>query len=207
MTARDSITRARARTPGAEDYPTSTAAHDRALGPTQRGITDVVPACAKGGHKLQMSRCMPGAGLSWSSAGRCRPTCQPSSRIGENPPYGMIGRVEETSASFEARSAPRSYPTAGGARQLALLPRPWASAGPFCAGPTGSRPHPSCRSGFTPASDSDRVALDATSNADREPPEDKASARPLRFERSHREKGRLYADHAFGARSEDRHHW
>src|SRR6516164_7241916 len=124
MTARDSITRARARTPGAEDYPTSTAAHDRALGPTQRGITDVVPACAKGGHKLQMSRCMPGAGLSWSSAGRCRPTCQPSSRIGENPPYGMIGGIEETSASFEARSAPRSYPTAGGARQLALLPRP-----------------------------------------------------------------------------------
>ena len=113
MTARDSITRARARTPGAEDYPTSTAAHDRALGPTQRGITDVVPACAKGGHKLQMSRCMPGAGLSWSSAGRCRPTCQPSSRIGENPPYGMIGGIEETSASFEARSAPRSYPTEG----------------------------------------------------------------------------------------------
>src|SRR6476469_2695655 len=36
---------------------------------------------------------------------------QPSSRTGENPPYGMIGRIEETSASFEARSAPRSYPT------------------------------------------------------------------------------------------------
>src|SRR3974390_2408855 len=30
----------------------------------------------------------------------------------ENPPYGMIGGIEETSASFEARSAPRSYPTA-----------------------------------------------------------------------------------------------
>ena len=30
---------------------------------------------------------------------------------GENPPYGMIGGIEETSASFEARSAPRSYPT------------------------------------------------------------------------------------------------
>jgi hypothetical protein len=36
---------------------------------------------------------------------------QSSSRTGENPPYGMIGRIEETSASFEARSAPRSYPT------------------------------------------------------------------------------------------------
>ena len=29
----------------------------------------------------------------------------------ENPPYGMIGGIEETSASCEARSAPRSYPT------------------------------------------------------------------------------------------------
>src|SRR5215468_11108530 len=36
---------------------------------------------------------------------------QPSSRTGENPPYGMIGGIEETSASFEVRSAPRSYPT------------------------------------------------------------------------------------------------
>src|SRR3954465_16052638 len=36
---------------------------------------------------------------------------QPSSRTGENPPYGMSGGIEETSASFEARSAPRSYPT------------------------------------------------------------------------------------------------
>ena len=30
---------------------------------------------------------------------------------GKPAPYGMIGRVEETSASFEARSAPRSHPT------------------------------------------------------------------------------------------------
>jgi hypothetical protein len=48
--------------------------------------------------------------------GRSRLIRQPSSRIGENPPYGMIGGIEETSASFEARSAPRSYPTAGGAQ-------------------------------------------------------------------------------------------
>jgi hypothetical protein len=45
------------------------------------------------------------------SLGRPRLICQPSSRTGENPPYGMIGGIEETSASFEARSAPRSYPT------------------------------------------------------------------------------------------------
>src|SRR5215831_13578553 len=42
---------------------------------------------------------------------RHRLESQPSSRTGENPPYGMIGRIEETSASYEARSAPRSYPT------------------------------------------------------------------------------------------------
>src|SRR4051795_8941104 len=46
--------------------------------------------------------------------GRPRLTGQPSSRTGENPPYGMSGGIEETSASFEARSAPRSYPTACG---------------------------------------------------------------------------------------------
>jgi hypothetical protein len=40
-----------------------------------------------------------------------------SNNADEAPPYGMIGRVEETSASFEARSAPRLYPTAGGAQQ------------------------------------------------------------------------------------------
>ena len=44
---------------------------------------------------------------------RSRLTGQPSSRTGENPPYGMIGGIEETSASCEARSAPRSYPTGG----------------------------------------------------------------------------------------------
>src|SRR6516164_7659623 len=42
--------------------------------------------------------------------GRPRLKGQPSSRTGENSPYGMIGGIEETSASFEARSAPRSYP-------------------------------------------------------------------------------------------------
>ena len=38
---------------------------------------------------------------------------QPSSRTGENPPYGVIGGIEETSASFEARSAPQFCPTNG----------------------------------------------------------------------------------------------
>ena len=53
-----------------------------------------------------------GSRLKLSDApGRSRLIRQPSSRTGENPPYGMIGGIEETSASFEARSAPRSYPT------------------------------------------------------------------------------------------------
>ena len=82
---------------------------------TAREYRDVTK-CAKGGHKPTTSQRMLGAGLSWMVAGRCRSKCQPSSRIGENPPYGMRGRVEETSASFEARSAPRLYPTAVGTK-------------------------------------------------------------------------------------------
>src|SRR3984893_8601962 len=133
MTVRDSITRARARTPGAEDYPTSKAVHERALVPTQRGITEVATKCAKGGHNpppAGVCREQPKAGR---CAGRCCPTCQPSSRIGENPPYGMIGRVEETSASFEARSAPRLYPTEG--------------LGVKFPGPTRHEPPPSLNAG------------------------------------------------------------
>ena len=45
------------------------------------------------------------------ASGRSRLTRQPFSRNGENSPYGMLGGIVETSASFEARSAPRSYPT------------------------------------------------------------------------------------------------
>ena len=43
--------------------------------------------------------------------GRPRPISRPWSRTGENPPYGILGGTMETSASFEARSAPSSYPT------------------------------------------------------------------------------------------------
>src|SRR3974390_323250 len=45
------------------------------------------------------------------ASGRSRLIRQPFSRNGENSPYGMLGGFVETSASFEARSAPRSYPT------------------------------------------------------------------------------------------------
>jgi hypothetical protein len=54
--------------------------------------------CAKGGHKPNISRCMPGAGLNRSLRGKVLPCMPLSNRIGENPPCGMIGRVEETSA-------------------------------------------------------------------------------------------------------------
>jgi hypothetical protein len=36
--------------------------------------------------------------------------------LGENPPDGMIGRVEETTASFEARVRASTLPDCGGAR-------------------------------------------------------------------------------------------
>jgi hypothetical protein len=56
MTVRDSITRTGARTPGAEDDPTSKAAHDPVLNPTQCGITEATTTCAKGGYKPNISR-------------------------------------------------------------------------------------------------------------------------------------------------------
>src|SRR5438876_4739140 len=61
MTVRDSRTQARARTPGAEDDPTSTTVRDRVLGPTQCGISDVATKRTKGGRKPNICRCMLGA--------------------------------------------------------------------------------------------------------------------------------------------------
>jgi hypothetical protein len=56
-------------------------------------------------------------------AGRSRLKSQSLSRTGENPPYGISRGTMETSASFEARSAPSSYPTAGGGTKSPSLPR------------------------------------------------------------------------------------
>jgi len=58
--------------------------------------------------------------------------------LGENPPYGMIGGIEETSASFEARSAPRSYPTTCGST---ILPRPPHVRFPSDSDRSGLRAH------------------------------------------------------------------
>src|ERR1700722_14871614 len=117
MTDRDSTTRTRARTPGGEDYPPSTAVHRRVTDPTLSGTFVDTTGCRKDGSKPNTGSAYAGSRLELSAAlGRRRPKRHPSSRTGENPPYGMIGGIEETSASFEARSAPRSYPTAGGAQ-------------------------------------------------------------------------------------------
>jgi hypothetical protein len=56
--------------------------------------------------------------------GRPRLTCRPLSRTGENPPYGILGEVVETSASYEARYAPPPYPTAGFRRPRGDGPAP-----------------------------------------------------------------------------------
>src|SRR5580704_18063266 len=117
MTDRDSTTRTRARTPGEEDYPPPTAVHRRVTDPdTERDIRGY-DGMHEGRKQTNTWSAYAGSRLELSDAlGRRRPKRHPSSRTGENPPYGMIGGIEETSASFEARSAPRSYPTAGGAQ-------------------------------------------------------------------------------------------
>src|SRR6516225_9176413 len=125
MTDRDSTTRTRARAPGEEDYPSSTAVHWRVTDPTLSGIFVDTNAMHKGRKQTNTGPAHAGSRLKLTDAlGRRRPKCHPSSRTGENPPYGMIGGIEETSASFEARSAPRSYPTHRGARQRRLSRAP-----------------------------------------------------------------------------------
>src|SRR4029077_15126052 len=107
MTVRDSTTRARARTPGAEDYPTSMAAHGRASLPTQCGDTEVASTCAKGRQKPNISRCMPGAGLSRPVRGKVlsyMPAFQP---YREKPAVRKVGRIGENAALFRGRHAAR----------------------------------------------------------------------------------------------------
>jgi hypothetical protein len=54
--------------------------------------------------------CKPRDAMIRRHEGRPLPISRPWSRTGENPPYGILGRTMETSASFEARSAPSSHP-------------------------------------------------------------------------------------------------
>jgi hypothetical protein len=106
------ITRTRARTPGVVARPLHGGARS-GLRPGSERATEVTTKCTKDGCKPGVVTCMSGADLSGVTSGKVPSESQPSSRIGENPPYGMRGGIEETSASCEARYAPRSYPTTG----------------------------------------------------------------------------------------------
>src|SRR3954469_1704678 len=80
MTDRDSITRTRARAPGAEGDPPSKAVHRQVSGPAQYGTTAPTLRCTKGDGKPGVSRRMPGAGLSLWRSGKAppdRPAFQP----------------------------------------------------------------------------------------------------------------------------------
>src|SRR5665811_804534 len=122
MTVRDTITRTRARAPGAEDHPSSKAVHYQVRGPTQRGNYRSDHEVHEGRRQTGRRPAHAGSRLKLIDVpGRSRLVRQPSSRTGENPPYGMIGGIEETSASFEARSAPRSYPTISDIRPVTVL--------------------------------------------------------------------------------------
>src|SRR5215475_12861318 len=113
MTGRDSITRPRARTPGAEDHPSS---WRRTIESTAR-LSTGPPMWPRGARRATTNQPSAVHAGSWLKPvdvlGRSRLKSRPSSRNEENSPCGMIGGVEETSALFEARSAPRSYPTTG----------------------------------------------------------------------------------------------
>jgi hypothetical protein len=61
---------------------------------------------------------MSGAGLTTSMRGQARPDRPALKPYRGNPPYGILGGTMETSASFEARSAPSSYPTQDSAARL-----------------------------------------------------------------------------------------
>src|SRR5262249_33519711 len=88
MTDRDSTTRTRARTPGEEDYPPSTAVHRRVTDPTLSGTLVDTMGCTKDGSKLMRGQRMPGAGLSRSSAGRERRVGRPPPKPPPCQPYG-----------------------------------------------------------------------------------------------------------------------
>src|SRR5271155_2711133 len=106
MMDRDSITRTGARASGAERL-------YRSHGGSAKELCTL---------DSEQGRCQPHT-LRRTGAnrkGRPRLTGQPWSRIGENPPYGILGGTMETSASFEARSAPSSYPTRRNRRRYSL---------------------------------------------------------------------------------------
>ncbi len=83
----------------------------RASGPALTGATEYSHDDHEGRTQTNCAMGMPGTGLTEAQKGRPRLKRPPLSRTGENPPYGMCGGLMETSASFEARSAPSAHPT------------------------------------------------------------------------------------------------
>src|SRR5215831_7175244 len=109
MTDRDTTTRTRARAPGVGgSIPPHGGAVIASTDPTLSGST----LKHEGRRQTDRRSADAGSRLKLIDAwGRSRLIRQPFSRNGENSPYGMLGGIEETAASFEARFAPRSYPT------------------------------------------------------------------------------------------------
>ena len=78
----------------------------------------VVGGCAKDGGNPSAGRGMLGASFTRTTLGQA-----PAERLAlkpywGNPPYGILGDAVETSASFEARSAPLPYPTCLGVHHI-----------------------------------------------------------------------------------------
>ena len=73
--------------------------HYRARGPAQYGVTDVGHEVHEGRRQTGRRTVHAGSRLKLIDVlGRSRLTSQPSSRTGENSPYGMIGGIEERSS-------------------------------------------------------------------------------------------------------------
>src|ERR1700674_1387325 len=109
MTDRDTTTRTRARAPGVGGV-----FHRMAVQYIASNDPTLCGSMLKHEGRRQTDRRSAYAGSRLKlidASGRSRLIRQPFSRNGENSPYGMLGGIVETSASFEARSAPRSYPT------------------------------------------------------------------------------------------------
>ena len=129
MMGQDSITRTGARAPGVKqrsllEWRCST---EQVTPDTVRRV-HAAAENTKDGGKPDLATGMLGASLTAARSGKA---LSDMPALGENPPYGIFGGTMETSASFEARSAPLSYPTAH-ARPF-LLPLTLFSAGGWVA--------------------------------------------------------------------------
>jgi hypothetical protein len=110
--------------------PPTMAVHYRVADSAQYEKIDAITRCTKGGGKPDVRWGYAGSRLKpIRTLGRRHLKGRPFSRTGENPPYGMLGRIVETSASYEAWSAPRFYPTEGGgsAARLSCLILPYSA--------------------------------------------------------------------------------